>query len=149
MHSGQPVSSAIVIDIGAQRTSVVCVEDGILIPETRLLLSTSGHSLTAFFFDLLRLCSFPFVDVRTDIEWSVIEDLAERVLTVQEEDVGQAPSVYEVVVRGPRRGRRPTIYAFKLWEERILPALAMFEPETPIIARYARYEDRDTIACQL
>ena len=95
-----------------------------MIPETRLLLSASGHSMTKFFFDLLRLRSFPLVDIKTDIEWAVIEDLAEKVLTVQEEDVGQAPSVYEVVVREPRKDT--TIYAFKLWEERILPGLVSF-----------------------
>ena len=97
------------------------MEDGILIPETRLLLSASGHSMTNFFFDLLRLRSFPFTSIKTDIEWAVIEDLAERVLTVQEDDVGQAPGVYEVTFREPRKDT--VIYAFKLWEERILPTL--------------------------
>jgi actin-related protein 8 len=43
---GAGLSTACVVDVGATRTSVACVEDGMVLPETRLVLySIKVHTL--------------------------------------------------------------------------------------------------------
>ena len=125
---GAGVSAAIVVDCGAERTTVACVEDGIVVQETRMTLAVSMHSMARFLLDAMRLHGLPanFVSqtsrssnksVSTSFsastslnvsgvaraEWKMWMELVgehHRILTLSEEDV-LGPAIFECYLRLP------------------------------------------------
>jgi actin-related protein 8 len=57
---GSGLSYACVVDVGDQKTSVSCVEDGICHPNTRVRLEYGGGDITQIFYWLLQKCAFPY-----------------------------------------------------------------------------------------
>ncbi|XP_053687673.1 actin-related protein 8 [Sabethes cyaneus] len=57
---GAGLGYACVIDVGDQKTSVSCVEDGISHPNTRVRLDYGGADVTQSFFWMLQKCAFPY-----------------------------------------------------------------------------------------
>ena len=53
-----------VVDVGDQKTSVSCVEDGVSLPQTRLHLDYGGSDVTQVFHFLLKQSNFPHKDCR-------------------------------------------------------------------------------------
>ena len=53
---------ACVVDVGDQKTSISCVEDGISNPETRIHLNYGGSDITQVFHYLLEQIEFPYTD---------------------------------------------------------------------------------------
>lgn len=64
------------VDIGDQKTSVSCVEDGISHPETRLLLPYGGADITQVFLHLLRKVGFPHKECDLEGSLSDLEALS-------------------------------------------------------------------------
>ena len=62
---GTGVSSACVVDVGDQKTSVCCVEDGLSQPATRLVMRFGGSDMTRCLHSLLTTrCGFPYHNCR-------------------------------------------------------------------------------------
>lgn len=59
---GAGLGYACVVDVGDQKTSVSCVEDGISHPNTRVRLEYGGADLVHTFYWLLQKCAFPYKD---------------------------------------------------------------------------------------
>jgi len=59
---GAGLSHCCVVDVGDQKTSISCIEDGISLPQTRIHLDFGGSDVTQVFFYLLRQSNFPFRD---------------------------------------------------------------------------------------
>lgn len=59
---GSGLSYACVVDVGDQKTSVSCVEDGICHQNTRVRLEYGGADITQTFYWLLQKCAFPYKD---------------------------------------------------------------------------------------
>ncbi|XP_058827296.1 actin-related protein 8-like [Topomyia yanbarensis] len=59
---GAGLGYACVVDVGDQKTSVSCVEDGISHPNTRVRLDYGGADVTQAFFWMLQKCAFPYKD---------------------------------------------------------------------------------------
>lgn len=59
---GAGLGYACVVDVGDQKTSVSCVEDGISHPATRVRLEYGGSDVTQTFHWLLKKCAFPYKD---------------------------------------------------------------------------------------
>ena len=59
---GTGVSSACVVDVGDEKTSVSCVEDGLSQSATRLVMQFGGADITSCFHWLLTRCGFPYRD---------------------------------------------------------------------------------------
>ncbi|XP_066259559.1 actin-related protein 8 isoform X2 [Euwallacea similis] len=57
---GSGLSYACVVDVGDQKTSVSCVEDGICHPNTRVRLEYGGGDISQIFYWLLQKCAFPY-----------------------------------------------------------------------------------------
>lgn len=83
---GAGLSSACVVDIGARTTKVACVEEGLVVPDTRMLLDFGGDDVTSFFFTLLSRINFPYkeADLSKWYDWIVLEDLKERIVVLSE-----------------------------------------------------------------
>lgn len=57
---GAGLSQACVVDVGDQKISVSCVEDGISHPQSRIQLNFGGSDVTQIFFFMLRQNNFPY-----------------------------------------------------------------------------------------
>ncbi|GAA5852273.1 hypothetical protein JCM3766R1_004922, partial [Sporobolomyces carnicolor] len=83
---GAGISSACVVDIGANLTTVTCVEEGLVVPETRMVLDFGGDDITSFMHVLLERTGFPYkeADLSKWYDWIVLEDLKERSVVLSE-----------------------------------------------------------------
>ncbi|KAH9992981.1 nucleus protein [Russula compacta] len=123
---GAGISSACVVDIGATTVSIACVDEGMVVPETRIYLNMGGDYITEFLYVLLDRIHFPYrdIDLARSYDWSVMEDLKSRLCTLTEENV--ALNLYDFVVRRPRRPAEK--YGLRAYDEIILAPMCLFEP---------------------
>src|SRR5262249_3620038 len=115
---GCGVSSALVLNFGAQTTNVCCVEDGQILYSGQTVLPYGGDQVTYLLHATLKLHSFPYAecDLRKNLDFELIDDLKTRLCTFDEDDI--ASQVYEIYVRNP--GSATRVYPFKVFEERII-----------------------------
>ncbi|TFY71544.1 hypothetical protein EVG20_g1464 [Dentipellis fragilis] len=123
---GAGISSACVVDMGATTTSIACVDEGMVIPDTRMYLNMGGDYITEFLTILLERIAFPYRDVNLarSYDWAVMEDLKARLCTLAEGDV--ALNLYDFVVRRP--GKPTEKYGLRAYDEVILAPMCLFEP---------------------
>ncbi|KAF8074975.1 hypothetical protein FPV67DRAFT_1575252 [Lyophyllum atratum] len=123
---GAGISNACVVNIGATTTSVACVDEGMVLPETRMSLSIGGDDITEFLYVLLQRINFPYrdLDLTHAYDWNVMEDLKSRLCTLTEADV--ALNLYDFVVRRPDRPTEK--YGLRAYDEIILAPMCLFEP---------------------
>ncbi|KAH9975732.1 hypothetical protein BGW80DRAFT_1436314 [Lactifluus volemus] len=109
---GAGISSACVVDIGATTVSIACVDEGMVVPETRLSLNMGGDFITEFLYVLLDRICFPYrdIDLARSYDWN--------------ENV--ALNLYDFVVRRPRRPAEK--YGLRAYDEIILAPMCLFEP---------------------
>ncbi|EJD07297.1 actin-like ATPase domain-containing protein [Fomitiporia mediterranea MF3/22] len=122
---GAGISNACVIDMGAVKTSVSCVDDGLVLADTRLSLSVGGDDVTEFLSVLLDRISFPYkeLDLTRMHDWIVMEDLKCRICTLNEADV--ALNLYDFWVRRP--GKSPMKYGLRAYDEVIIAPMILFD----------------------
>lgn len=63
---GSGLAFGCVVDVGADKTSVSCVEDGVSQPNTRVCIEYGGSDVTHLFHWLLQKCSFPYKECNLD-----------------------------------------------------------------------------------
>ncbi|KAF5362071.1 hypothetical protein D9756_002285 [Leucocoprinus leucothites] len=123
---GAGISNACVVDIGATTTSIACVDEGMVISDTRMRLGVGGDDITEFFYVLLKRIYLPYreMDLVRSYDWDVMEDLKAKICTLTESDV--ATNLYGFTVRRPNQ---PTVkYGFRVYDEAILAPMCLFEP---------------------
>ncbi|KAI9464248.1 hypothetical protein HD554DRAFT_1286387 [Boletus coccyginus] len=123
---GAGISNACVVDMGAIKTTVTCVDEGMVIPDSRMSLNMGGNDITEFLYVLLERINFPYrdIDLARWHDWLVMEDLKSRLCTLAEGDV--ALNLYDFVVR--RYGHPTEKYGLRAYDEIILAAMCIFEP---------------------
>ncbi|KAF8916271.1 hypothetical protein CPB85DRAFT_1290585 [Mucidula mucida] len=123
---GAGVSNACVVDIGAKFTSIACVDEGLVLADSRMTLSMGGDDITEFLYVLLDRIGFPYRDINLvrAYDWNVMEDLKVRLCTLAEGDV--ALNLYDFVVRRP--GKPTEKYGLRAYDEIILAPMCLFEP---------------------
>ncbi|KAJ1975822.1 actin-like protein arp8 [Dimargaris xerosporica] len=123
---GAGISSACVVDVGAQQTSAVCVEDGYCLPTTRVSVKYGGDDITRAFTELLLRRHFPYaeVDLNRTYDWQLMDDLKEKYCSLNESDV--TVQVYDFVVRVPQQEARK--FQLKVYDEPFLASMALFYP---------------------
>ncbi|ORY81557.1 hypothetical protein BCR37DRAFT_402909 [Protomyces lactucae-debilis] len=124
---GAGISSACVVDVGAQKTSVSCVEEGICLGDSRVLLNYGGDDITMLFTKTLLRASFPYrdFDLSRAYDWALAEELKAKFCSLNEADV--AVQLYHFYQRQPDRPTRK--YNFKVYDEQVMVALAYFYPK--------------------
>ncbi|CAG8595939.1 3792_t:CDS:10 [Diversispora eburnea] len=123
---GAGISVACVVDIGAQTTSVTCVEDGMCIPDSRICLHYGGDDITTFFIRLLRKSKFPYseIDLNRMYDWLLAEEMKEKFCTLDEANL--SIQLNEFYVRAPNN---PTIkYQIKTYDDAIMAPMCIFYP---------------------
>ncbi|ORX43767.1 actin-like ATPase domain-containing protein [Piromyces finnis] len=121
---GAGFSMSCIVDIGAQKTSISCIEDGFCIPETRLNLKYGGDDITKLLMALLMHNSFPYseIDLTRIYDWQLAQELKERFCTVIESDL--TCRVYTFYVRLPDRDTR--VFSLKVYDEVVMASMLLF-----------------------
>uniref|UniRef100_A0A034W7G6 Actin-related protein 8 n=1 Tax=Bactrocera dorsalis TaxID=27457 RepID=A0A034W7G6_BACDO len=124
---GAGLSYACVVDIGDQKCSISCVEDGISHPETRVRLSYGGGDVTQVFLNLLRKCSFPYkeCDVKKGYaDAALIMHLKERFCHLTLDVCGAQERCFEV-----KKGNKRLRYTLQIGDECVVAPLCLFHTE--------------------
>lgn len=125
---GAGATSACVVDIGAQTTSVACVDDGMIIDDSRIFLNYGGDNVTETFTKLILQQQFPYKDIdlnsRVD-DWELAQTLKHNFVTFQDADI--AVQLYNFYKRKPFESTEK--YDFKVFDEAMLAPLGLFFPE--------------------
>ncbi|KAL6609250.1 actin-like ATPase domain-containing protein [Neocallimastix californiae] len=121
---GAGFSMSCIVDIGAQKTSISCIEDGFCIPETRMNLKYGGDDITLFLMALLIHNSFPYteIDLNLSYDWQLAQELKERFCTVIESDL--TCRVYTFYVRVPDKDTR--VFSLKVYDEVVMAPMLLF-----------------------
>lgn len=125
---GAGATCACVIDVGAQTTSIACVDEGMIINDSRILLNYGGDHITEAFTKLLLQQLFPYKDInlnsRVD-DYELAQNLKHDYVTFQDADI--AVQLYNYYKRKP--GETTEKFDFKVFDEVMLAPLGVFYPE--------------------
>ncbi|WFC99399.1 actin-like protein arp8 [Malassezia yamatoensis] len=125
---GAGLSAACVVDVGATSIGISCIEEGLVLPETRIALAYGGRDISLFFGEVLQRSSFPYreLDVSNRLaDLALLESLKERFATLLPNQVSL--NLYDFIVRLPHTQAKK--YALRLYDEPILAGLLLFHPE--------------------
>ncbi|KAI9867041.1 MAG: actin-like protein arp8 [Trichoglossum hirsutum] len=123
---GAGYSSACIVDIGAQKTSICCVEEGMCIENSRMNLKYGGADVTEAFIKMLLYDHFPYADInlRRRYDFMVAEELKQKFCTMNESDI--SVQLYDFHLRVSGQDTRK--YSFKTYDEVMLAPMGFFNP---------------------
>ncbi|KAK9447249.1 uncharacterized protein V1518DRAFT_421732 [Limtongia smithiae] len=138
---GAGISSACVVDIGAQKTSICCVDDGLCVVDSRVNLPYGGDDITLTFAKLLELSQFPYRDINLayQYDWTLMEDIKSKFATCNDAEV--TVQLYNFYQRKP--GQEARKYMFKTFDEVMLAPMSYFFPE--IFENQKKLKDRHAL----
>ncbi|OAA66287.1 Actin-like protein [Cordyceps fumosorosea ARSEF 2679] len=123
---GAGYTQACVVDVGAQKTSVTCVEDGLCIEDSRINLKYGGYDMTDTFIKMMLYDNFPYqeINVQKRSDFLLAEELKIKHCTMSQAEI--SVQLYNFHVRAPNEPTRK--YAFKTYDEVILSPMGVFDP---------------------
>ncbi|KID79538.1 uncharacterized protein G6M90_00g018640 [Metarhizium brunneum] len=123
---GAGYTQACVVDVGAQKTSVTCVEDGLCIEDSRINMKYGGYDITETFIKMMLYDNFPYQDINLQRRYDFLlaEELKIKHCTMSQADI--SVQLYNFHVRAPNQSTRK--YTFKTYDEVILSAMGVFDP---------------------
>lgn len=118
--------STCVVDVGAQKTSICCVEDGMCIEDSRINLKMGGDDVTELFIKMMLADSFPYQDINLNRrhDFLLAEELKQNFCTMNQADI--SPQLYNFHLRAPDQPTHK--YQFKTYDEVILAPMAFYDP---------------------
>ncbi|OAX79748.1 hypothetical protein ACJ72_05930 [Emergomyces africanus] len=124
---GAGYTSACVVDIGAQKTSICCVEEGMCIESSRVNLKYGGADVTETFIKMMLFDHFPYEEINLNRRYDFLlaEELKRKVCTMNESNV--SVQVFDFHLRASGQDTRK--YTFKAYDEVILAPMGLFQPE--------------------
>ena len=123
---GAGYTSACVVDIGAQKTSICCVEEGMCIENSRINLKYGGADVTDTFMRMMLFDHFPYADInlRRRHDFLLAEELKSKFCTMNEADI--SVQLFDFHLRASGQDTRK--YAFKTYDEVLLAPQGYFQP---------------------
>jgi actin-related protein 8 len=123
---GAGFTSACVVDIGAQKTSICCVEEGMCIENSRVNLKMGGNDVTETFIKMMLHDHFPYADINLwrRYDYLLAEDLKKNICTMDEAKV--SPQAFDLHLRVS--GQDTEKHNFKVFDEGHLAPMGFFEP---------------------
>ncbi|KIX02651.1 uncharacterized protein Z518_08593 [Rhinocladiella mackenziei CBS 650.93] len=124
---GAGFTTCCIVDIGAQKTSISCVEDGMIIDNSRVNLKYGGKDITEAFVKMTIYNHFPYSDINLNrrYDFQLAEELKQKYCTMTEADV--SVQLYDFHLRAPGQDTRK--YSFKIYDEVILAPMGLFKPQ--------------------
>lgn len=136
---GSGISAACVVDVGAQSTTISCVDDGICLPDSRIRMRFGGDDITHAFAKFLMKSSFPYneLDLQKMHDWKLIDDLKIKCCTVNDANI--TVQLHQFFRR--QKDEKTRKYSIKVYEEVIAAPMTLFYPKIYEIAEksYRRY----------
>ncbi|KAI3343922.1 hypothetical protein F4824DRAFT_26227 [Ustulina deusta] len=123
---GAGYTQACVVDVGAQKTSIACVEDGLCIEDSRINLKYGGYDVTDTFIKMMLYDNFPYqeINLRRRYDFLLAEELKIKHCTMAQADI--SVQLYQFHLRAPNQ---PTYkYQFKTYDEVILAPMGFYDP---------------------
>ncbi|KAH1343680.1 hypothetical protein KXV68_002586 [Aspergillus fumigatus] len=123
---GAGFTSACVVDIGAQKTSICCVEEGMCIENSRVNLKFGGADVTEAFIKMMLFDHFPYAEINLwrRYDFLLAEELKKNVCTLNEASV--SVQVFDFHLRIAGQDTRK--YSFKAYDEVHLAPMGYFQP---------------------
>lgn len=123
---GAGFTSACVVDIGAQKTSICCVEEGMCIENSRVNLKMGGSDVTETFIKMMLHDHFPYTDINLwrRYDYLLAEELKKNICTLDEAKV--SPQAFDFHLRVS--GQDTQKHNFKVFDEGHLAPMGFFEP---------------------
>lgn len=123
---GAGFSTACIVDIGAETTSICCVEDGMCIEDARINLKYGGFDVTETFvkmmlFDRFNYSEFNLVQRH---DFLLAEELKENYCTMSDENI--SVQLYDFHLRVHDQETRK--WSFKIYDEVMLAPMGFFRP---------------------
>ena len=83
---GASIAHGCVVDVGSMKTSISCVEEGLVLAETRMSLSYGGDDVSELYLRLLERINLPYrtADLCRTYDWTMMEDLKFRSASLAE-----------------------------------------------------------------
>ncbi|EGP89779.1 actin-related protein, ARP8 class [Zymoseptoria tritici IPO323] len=124
---GAGFSTACIVDMGAQKTTVCCIEDGMCFEESRINLKYGGYDVTETFVKMMLYDRFNYDDINLmrRHDFLLAEELKERFTTLQDDNI--SVQLYDFHLRA--HGQETRKYQFKLYDEGFLAPQGYFKPE--------------------
>ncbi|KAI3400920.1 hypothetical protein diail_1127 [Diaporthe ilicicola] len=124
---GAGYTQACVVDVGAQKTSITCVEDGLCIEDSRVNLKYGGFDVTETFIKMMLYDNFPYADInlRRRYDFLLAEELKIKHCTMTQADI--SVQLFQFHLRAPNQPTRK--YQFKTYDEVILAPMGFYDPE--------------------
>lgn len=115
-----------VVDIGAQKTSICCVEEGMCIENSRINLKYGGADVTETFIRMMLHDHFPYEDINLQRRYDFLlaEELKSKFCTMNEGDI--SPQLFDFHLRASSQDTRK--YTFKTYDEVLLAPQGYFQP---------------------
>ncbi|KAI7520882.1 chromatin remodeling complex subunit, partial [Hortaea werneckii] len=123
---GAGYGAACMVDMGAQKTSISCVEDGMVIEESRMNLKYGGYDVSEVFAKMMLFDKFNYADfnLMRRHDFLLAEELKEAYTTMSDENI--SVQLYSFFLRVFGEATRK--YEFKLYDEGMLAPLGYFRP---------------------
>jgi actin-related protein 8 len=123
---GAGFTSACVVDIGAQKTSICCVEEGMCIENSRVNLKYGGADVTETFIKMMLYDHFPYAEINLNRRYDFLlaEELKKTVCTMNEASVSVQLLDFHLRVSGQDTRK----YTFKAYDEVLLAPMGYFQP---------------------
>lgn len=124
---GAGYTQACVVDVGAQKTSITCVEDGLCIEDSRVNLKYGGYDVTETFIKMMLYDNFPYADInlRRRYDFLLAEELKIKHCTMTQADI--SVQLFQFHLRAPNQPTRK--YQFKTYDEVILAPMGFYDPD--------------------
>jgi actin-related protein 8 len=123
---GAGFSTACIVDMGAQKTSICCVEDGMCIEDCRVNLKYGGYDVTETFIKMMLFDKFNYSDLNLvrRHDFLLAEELKEKYTLMSDENI--SVQLYDFHLRA--HGQETRKYQFKIYDEGMLAPMGFFRP---------------------
>ncbi|KAI8937015.1 hypothetical protein NX059_006238 [Plenodomus lindquistii] len=117
---------ACVVDIGAQKTSICCVDEGLCAEESRVNLKMGGSDITETFIKMMLFGHFPYSDMnlKRRYDFLLAEELKQKFCSMDEGSV--TVQTWDFHLRASGQDTRK--YVFKTYDETMLSVMGLFKP---------------------
>lgn len=120
---GAGYSPCCIVDVGASKTSICCVDDGMVVENSRLVMRYGSADVTEAFVKMIVTSDFPYADLnmRRRYDFLLAEELKQRFCTLAYTDLAHGSRTFDFHLRAPDQDTRH--YRFKCYDEVMLSCM--------------------------
>jgi len=117
---GAGTTTCCVVDIGAQKTSICCVDEGMCVEHSRINLKMGGADVSQAFIKMMLGSHFPYAEISLNRRHNLLvrDELKQRCCTLSYAELANGSQFYELYVRAS--GQDTRFYRFKAYDEVML-----------------------------